>query len=337
MHAAKGRLVSTFALAAALTLLSSSVSAAGWTLVDIGALIGGSTDATAINEVGQVVGVELSAGYGAPTRGFLYDSNSGTIVDLGSLGGTYTYPYAINDAGQVVGQSSTSGRSHRAFLYESGNMTDLGTFGGNSSYAVGINNAGQIAINADSRAILYDHGTVTELGSLGGTYTTARAINDAGQVAGYSLTNGSRPMDAFLYSQGKMNDIGASIGGSSNYAYGLNNAGQVVGWALVKNNQQAFLHGGAARNPLFGPSGSVAYSINDQGQIVGYAGGTGGFLYASGKMTRLDTLPEVVAAGWDTVNPLYINNRGQIVGEAYINDISHAILLSPAQSVPPSQ
>jgi len=333
MHAAKSRLVSTLALAGAFTLLSSFVRAADWTLVDIGAIVGGSTDAISINELGQVVGIRLGSGYSAPTRAFLYDN--GAVTDLGSLGGGYAYPYAINNAGQIVGLSSTSDRSHHAFLYEKGSMTDLGTFGGSSSYAVGINNTGQIAINVDSRAILYDHGKVIALGSLGGTTTTARAINDAGQVAGYSQTNGARPMDAFIFSQGNMIDAGARIGGDSNYAYGMNNAGQIVGWALVKNNQQAFLYGGAGK-PVLGAAGSVAYALNDQGQVVGYASGTGGFLYANGKMIRLSTLPEVVAGGWDSVNPLHINNRGQIVGEAYIGGIAHAILLSPAQTAAPS-
>jgi len=322
-------------LAGALALASAPTCAAGWVLVDIGALVGGSTSATAINNNGQVVGIQQGIGYGHPTHAFLYDN--GTVTDLGSLGGVYTYPYGINNTAQIVGQSATVDDIRHAFLYENGQMTDLGTFGGSSSYAVAINSAGQIAINVDGQALFYDHGVAVSLGTLGGAYTTARAINDAGQIAGYSQTNLPRPdapgnlrMDAFIFSDGKMSDVGTAIGGNSNYGYAVNNSGQIAGWINAKGAQQAFLYSaGKVTNPVKGATG-VAYDVNEQGQVVGYSS-IGGFLYSGGKVTHLDTLPEVVAAGWSSVNPLRINNLGQIVGVAYINTGSHAFLMTPAQ------
>lgn len=337
MHCAKARLAcSTLALAAALAVSTAPAHAAGWTLVDIGALVGGSSDATAINERGQVVGVVIGA-YANETHAWVYDN--GTITDLGNLGGGYAYPYGINADGRIVGQSSTSSGGHHAFLWANGTMTDLGTFGGRSSYAVGINSAGQIAVNRDNEALLYDNGTVTPLGNLGGMYTTARAINEAGQITGYSQTNrprtdapGNFRMDAFVSNRGQMNDAGAAVAGFSNYGYGFNNAGQVVGWTVGKNNQQkAFVTDGVTAT-VFGTAGAAAYGINDRGQIVGYNSSTSsGFLYQNGRTTNLGTLPEVKAGGWQSVTPERINNLGQIVGRAYApTGEAHAILLSPA-------
>ena len=85
---------------------------------------GSSSEASGINNHGQVVGV---AGYA-----FLYTPGSG-MADLGTLGG---FPLAIeasgiNNLGQVVGGSYTATGAYHAFLYTPGSgMTDLGTLGG---------------------------------------------------------------------------------------------------------------------------------------------------------------------------------------------------------------
>src|SRR5262245_48974947 len=323
MFATRSGLASTLALASVLAFSTAPARAGGsWTVVDIGANFPGGSDATSINDLGQVVGVENGA-YASETHAWIYDN--GTLTDLGTLGGTYAYPYAINNSGQIVGQSSTASGAHHAFLYQSGTMTDLGTFGASSSYAVAINNSGQIVINRANQALLYSNGTATPLGTLGGAYTTARAINDAGQISGYSQTNRSRTdapgnlvMDAFLYGGGQMQDAGAAVTGYSNYGYGMNNAGQIVGWTIVKGNtQRAFLLSGGTAT-LIGGNGTAAYGINDQGQVVGYNNATSnGFLYSNGKTTNLDTLKEITAGGWDSVTPVRINNMGQIVGRVY--------------------
>ena len=104
--------VSALALAATLAVSTAPALAAGWTFVDIGALVGGSSDATGINDSGQVIGVVVGS-YTFQTHAWIY--NNGTITDLGTLGGTYAYPYSINSLGQVVGQSTNASNSHRAF------------------------------------------------------------------------------------------------------------------------------------------------------------------------------------------------------------------------------
>ena len=72
---------------------------------------------------------------------------------------------------------------------------------------------------------------MTDLGTLGGSTSYAFGINNAGQVTGYATTAGDAAAHAFLYSGGKMIDLG-SLGGTSE-GLALNNAGQVVGEAYL--------------------------------------------------------------------------------------------------------
>jgi probable HAF family extracellular repeat protein len=130
---------------------------------DIGTLrdVGGS-QATAINNLGQVVGIS-SADIEMRLHAFLwlpepaYGLPAG-MNDLGALGDNrrLSYAYSVNNAGQVVGAAFTE-QDSRAFLYSSGVMTDFNTL-----------------IPPDSGWMLLE----------------ARGINDAGMVIGYGLLNG---------------------------------------------------------------------------------------------------------------------------------------------------
>ena len=50
----------------------------------------------------------------------------------------------------------------------------------------------------------------------------------AGEVVGWSAYDASGDMHAFLYSNGKMTDLG-TLGGACSYGYGINASGEVVG------------------------------------------------------------------------------------------------------------
>ena len=119
-------------------------------MTDLGTLKGGPVSAaTAINDLGQVVGYSFTSGYQS-IEAFLWKDGVG-MISLGTLGGNYSDAEDINNLGQIVGFSSktNSGQDTYAFLWEGGVMSDLNSLISEDSgwlltEARGINNTGQI-------------------------------------------------------------------------------------------------------------------------------------------------------------------------------------------------
>ena len=111
----------------------------------LGTLGGSSSQATGVNNVGEVVGfASLSSGY---QHAFL--ESGGVMTDLGTLGGGSSFAYGVNDSGEIVGYSWLANGGQSAFLYDDGAMFDLNSLiPGNSGWdllqAYGINDSGQI-------------------------------------------------------------------------------------------------------------------------------------------------------------------------------------------------
>jgi probable HAF family extracellular repeat protein len=168
--------------------------------------------------------------------------------------------------------------------------------------------------------------------------TEGIAVNNSDTVVGAIVDglpqSGTRELDAFIWSNGKITDIaqGSDDGGYSAYATSINNKGDVVGVLDIQTflakdpgyqgtgygEAQAFLY----RNGVITPLGtlnntqsytySVANGINNAGQIVGweYSESNGtisthGFLWMNGQMR---------AIGSSSVVPNAINDNGWIVG-----------------------
>ncbi len=69
---------------------------------------GSSSEATGINDSGQIVGYSTTTtSFDSPTHAFLLNRGS-QMKDLGTLGGTSSEATAINASGQIVGYSTTS-------------------------------------------------------------------------------------------------------------------------------------------------------------------------------------------------------------------------------------
>ena len=174
--------------------------------------------------------------------------------------------------------------------------------------------------------------SMTVLGTLPGVSDSyALGTNESGQVVGFAWDISSGYRHGFLYSNGKMTDLG-TLGGSQSYAYGINDSGQVVGGAdspTSSGYEHAFLYSNGTMADLgtFGGVVSCANGINASGQVAGYATTSSGnehaFLYSNGKMTDLGTLPggsNSIANG--------INDNGQVVGSSDTSSSEHAFLYS---------
>lgn len=318
-------------------LCASAARAASYAITDLGILSGGSSSrATALNNLGQVVGYSSVGGF---DRAFVY--SGGSLADLGTLGGASSRAYGINDAGQIVGQSD-DGSYARAFLYQSGSMSALIAPDSTSGSATAINAAGRLVgqmtdASGAERAFLYD-GMFHDLGTLGGNRSGSLALNDVDVVVGYARQGASGLFDlqAFRYSNGSMEGLG-TLGGNESRATGVNLAGTVVGWSVTADNVvHAFRHSGGAIEDLGTLGGllSEAYGINAAGHIVGMSrtnNGDAAFLYTDDSgMIDLYSLAGGAASGWDgLLDARAINDLGQIVGSGIIDGEVHAFLMTP--------
>ncbi len=163
--------------------------------------------ATAINDVGQVVGIagdcDQGVGRFSARHAVLWEKH-GKATEIPNLGGTTWHtPMDINAQGDVVGFSNPPGAGDpegefisRAFrwVYGAATADDLEALEGDLfSEAFALNNHGQIVGvsfggAAGSRAFIWQSGVLTNLNDLvdiaPDVLVSAQDINDAGQITG---------------------------------------------------------------------------------------------------------------------------------------------------------
>jgi probable HAF family extracellular repeat protein len=306
--------------------LACSADSFWYRVTDLGSL---STDpgdvyivARKVNERRQVVGV-------SDFKPFFWQN--GRMTELATLGGSSSGAYGINDAGLIVGVSAVAGDlSNRAVTWQNGSIRDLGTLGGRHSSAIDVNSRGQIAgystLSEDddlvSHAFLYTGGVMRDLGTLGGDSSYAYAMNDRGHVVGvsYGPTGGGELAaywhDGVVEALAGMDTVG--------HAWDINDKDEIVG-DVGNGIPRAFVYKGGVFTDIGSP-GEVtsAVAINNRGVIVGYTShqeperpdlaGPEGFVLVG---ERLELLRNLVDSCWDVIQPLDINDRGQIVAVAY--------------------
>jgi len=268
-----------------------------------------------------------------------------TIKNLGTFGGS-TRASGLNDRGQVAGYSFGTPSQAHAFRYTEGiGLLDLSRIANNpNTYGAGINKSGQVSGSIDRsagaggyHAYRFTDGVgLVDLGSLPGyRFSYGGPINKSGQVAGTAYGHDPDMSRAYRYTDGTgMEDLGSLVPGRSSFVEGMNNAGHVVGTAEVLttppgyewNPGHAFLYrsrrGMQDLNKMIDTSLDWelrrASAISDEGQIVGFGEhkgvGVRAYRFHNGKVKDLGTFP-----GGGISYALGINNRGDVVGAAYLD------------------
>jgi len=266
----------------------------------LGTLGGCSSAASGVNAFGEVVGYSYTKE--GDRYAFLY--SAGRMSSLGALGTARdSEASAVNSKGQIAGYSQFEEGS-QGFLYENSMMVGLGSLGGVRGKAFDINASGHVVgettvkrFDSGSRAFLWKDGKMSDISLAGSDLSVANAVNDRGQAVGFGLTD-QREYQAFLYSDGKVRDLGMLPGSRDTRPTDINNLGWIVGTAYKQQ-------------------GNLAITLT-----------TRACLYWNGRWYDLnDLIP--ASSGWRLDAASAINDKGQIVGAGTHNSKHRAFLMTP--------
>jgi probable HAF family extracellular repeat protein len=316
-----------------------------------------------INDQGQIVGEQYLWNNGTITDFQNLISDNPNNIQL----------TGINNQGKIVGYWIDYNNGEQAFIADGTNISKLdkppvsvclSEFSCSNLIPYDINDAGQIVLVVLRAPTTFRYGasglfrdadgTFTRLFS--GRYVFGMALNNSGQVIGNVVGAGIR--NSFFYDNGKTTQLfPTEVTSESNYLvpltlFSLNDRGQVVGsGTMVYEQQNPFsspIHGLLWDNPEQNSIGtdlgilkgnySQANSINNLGQIVGDSGINYGL--TSAVIWEEDTIYDLNNLidnnlGWQLTSALKINDRGQIIGNGYLNSQQRYFLLTPvSKSVP---
>lgn len=191
-----------------------------------------------------------------------------------------------------------------------------------------------------ARPLLAQAYILSDLGLPAGyTGSSAKAVNEKGQVTG-EIRHGTGFSHAFLYSEGRMTDLGTLPGFTDGVGNAISDAGVVAGVATRpdpadKSARPALIvHAFTAQaNTVrdLRPGGGALYlssGINAAGQVVGAVltlrDQSRAFIYRAGRVALLDE--SAAGSGWTLQEADGINGAGDIVGSGTLRGLRHAFL-----------
>jgi len=268
------------------------------------------------------------------------------IRDLGTLGGKYSQAVSINERGQVLGLSRIATGARHLFLWADGRTTDLGPYGGDGwlaggyyggdGWLAGLNDRGDVLFTevfvreGRRETSIWRRGVRTSLDLFSGS-----AMNDHGQIVGSIRAAASSESHAAVWENGRVYDLGVLPGHRESGGAAINSDGAVLGVSGRRNEietrhpSRVFLWQKGKMRGLpvlrgFAPAETdcVPVAINDRRQALGYCTSPfrlRGVLWEDGRMRDLTDaggFPDPLNL-WDSIGiPLFLNERGQIVGQA---------------------
>lgn len=264
-----------------------------------------------------------------------------TLTDIGSWEG----PMSINASGQVTGTTVVGTLQGFRWNPNSPNSA-LGTLsvlalpkGATNSHGNAINSKGEVAgrtfkavanrLSNEYATYWNANGSPAIIKPASGGFSNAFGINDPGQLVGQAIFS-NNTYQAFLWTAGKLVNIGSTVSSGPSTASSINTYGTVLGsYTLSDGSSQPFLW---TPNVSNGPIGTVSvlnqiivdtstsHVLNDAGQIVGRDSASGQaaiFDPANGSVQDLDPTGVFYGSfGWAS------NNVGQVVGSG---DIGYSV------------
>lgn len=263
-------------------------------------------------------------------------------------GDDWTSGRAINASGQVAINSTlfNTGVNPHYVVYN----TDGSTASTGLGLVHGMNGVGQVAtggqlgindrnqvIGSDPEipAYVQNGATTVDLSQApasGISIARPQSINNAGQITGLAFRTQDGTATAFLYSGGKITDLGAGYVAGGGAA--INDRGDVVGGGYL------FSDGTKTSLGTLGGSDTSALGLNDLLQIVGTSniddvGHPHAFLYENQTLFDLNDLIDP-KSGLTLLSARGINGDGDILADGTMADGSYrAVLLTPIATTVP--
>lgn len=318
-------------------------------LKEIGTLGGSSSRASAINNMGCVVGdAETKEG---EVRAFVWRLEDG-MKGIDTLGGIKSHAYDVNDHGIVVGESSTADGTTKAFIWTRNEKIRPLDSGQESFYSVAfaINNRDQIVGTVEAEngahAVMWEDDEMRILRRLPGEgYVQPLDVNDHGDVVGQIQTRAgsieSAASHAFYFrralSANNLTGFKLLSHYSGSAAVAVNNQGEAAGYVMTDKEDVRASRFSRADDYSILEDGNALFSsvsdINEQGDMCGsviaaYTSDEAATLWHDGRMFDLNEVTEK-PSDWHLVQATGINGKGQIAGYGLKGEDEHAFILDP--------